>query len=220
MFTNLVAKGQQQVAFTAMSSMGDLGVVIDFLRESTACKTYQDVASHLSGAMMAWGLRGAVQVRGHNGMLNYTTDGRMSPLQSSVLDTMRDFGRIFEMGSRAIINYNQISLLVENLPIADPDKVGRLRDHLAVLAESADMRIAGLDAMNERDLQKVGIHGALAELKSALARISDKKAVNAALALLEHADRDLNVAAVKFFLGFDNQFSNQRWQIDIAKQLI
>jgi len=38
----------------------------------------------------------------------------------------------------------------------------------------------------------------------ALARISDKKAVTAALALLEHADRDLNVAAVKFFLGFED----------------
>ena len=69
----------------------------------------------------------------------------MSPLQASVLQSMRDIGRIFEMGSRAIINYSHVSLLVENLPTQDPDKVGRLRDHLAVLAESADIRIAALD---------------------------------------------------------------------------
>ena len=164
----------QQVAFTAMSSMGDLGVVIDFLRQSTGGKDYLSIGQQLLGAMNAWGLRGAVQIRGHNGNLDLTSEGSMSPLQASVLQSMRDIGRIFEMGSRAIINYSHVSLLVENLPTQDPDKVGRLRDHLAVLAESADIRIAGLDAINERDLQKLGIHGALREMRNAMARLSER----------------------------------------------
>lgn len=188
----------QQVAFTAMTSMGDLGVVIEFLRQSTTGKNYKAIANQLITAMSAWGLRGAVQIRGHSGNLDVTSEGSMSPLQASVLETLRDIGRIFEMGSRAIINYNHVSLLVENLPTQDPDKVGRLRDHLAVLAESADIRIAGLDAINERDLQKVGIHGALAELRSALARISDRTRGNRTegqmhmLESLEHLSRTLS----------------------------
>ena len=187
----------QQIAFTAMSSMGDLGVVIEFLRQSTSGKDYKTVARQLIEAMKAWGLRGAVQIRGQHGKLDYTSEGSMSPLQASVLETLRDIGRIFEMGSRAIINYSHISLLVENLPINDPDKVGRLRDHLAVLAESADMRIAGLDAMNERDLQKLGIHGVLTELRSALSRISERTQGNRnegqtqMLESLEHLARTL-----------------------------
>jgi CheY-like chemotaxis protein len=164
----------QQVAFTAMTSMGDLGVTIEFLRQSTASKDYGAIAQQLIEAMSAWGLRGTIQIRGINGNLDRTSEGSMSPLQTSVLETLRDIGRIFEMGSRAIINYTHVSLLVENLPTQDPDKVGRLRDHLAVLAESADIRIASLDAINERDLQKIGIHGALAELRSALSRISER----------------------------------------------
>lgn len=47
-------------------------------------------------------------------------------------------------------------------------------------------------------------NGVRAKALLALARISDKKAVSVALSLLDHADRDLNVAAVKFFLGFEN----------------
>ena len=187
----------QQVAFTAMISMGDLGVVIEFLRHSTNHKTYEAIADQLIDAMAAWGLQGIVQVRGRNGHLDRSSAGNMSPLQTSVLDTMRDIGRIFEFGSRAIINYAHISLLIQNLPTDDPDKVGRLRDHLAVLAESADMRVAGLDAVNERDLQKIGIEVTLTELRSALQRINERAQGNRSngqghvLETLEHLSRML-----------------------------
>ncbi|MDP3538202.1 MAG: response regulator [Azonexus sp.] len=187
----------QQIAFTAMTSMGDLGVVIEFLRHSTTVHDYDSIARQLIDAMAAWGLRGAVQIRGRNGQMVLSTEGGMSPLQSSVLDNMKDIGRVFEFGSRAVINYQHVSLLVENLPTNDPDKVGRLRDHLAVLAESADIRIVGLDAMNERDLQKVGIEAALAELRSALQRISEHTRINRTsgqshvLEMLEHLSRTM-----------------------------
>src|SRR5574343_1008370 len=114
----------REIAFTAMSSMGDLGVVIEFLRRSTAGQDYRSIAEQLLGAMAAWGLRGAVQIRGRAAPLDLSTEGRLSPLQLSVLETLRDIGRIFEMGPRAIINYSHISLLVENLTRQDPDKVG------------------------------------------------------------------------------------------------
>ncbi len=169
------SKTAQAIAFTAMTSMGDLGVVIEFLRRTSLCKDYASLAQQLLDAMTAWKLRGAIQIRSQNGIENRSSDGRMSPLQISVLDNMRDMGRIFEMGSRAVINYERVSLLVENLPVDDPDKVGRLRDHLAVLAESTDMRITGMDAVNERDLQKFGIDAALAELRTTLARLSDRR---------------------------------------------
>ena len=39
----------------------------------------------------------------------------------------------------------------------------------------------------------------------ALARINDTKAFNVALTLLDHADRDLIIAAIKFFLAFNHQ---------------
>lgn len=168
----------QQVAFTAMSSISDQGVVIEFLRRSALCRSYDSIARQLMEAMQAWGLRGAVQIRGRNGTVSLSAEARMSPLQLSVLENMRGMGRIFEMGSRAIINYERVSLLIENLPTHDPDKVGRLRDHLAVLAESSDMTLAGMDAVQERDLQKVGIHGALTELRETLSRLAERKSRN------------------------------------------
>jgi CheY-like chemotaxis protein len=167
-----------QAAFSAMSTMGDLGVVIEFLRQGASAATHDALARRLSEAMAAWGLRGAVQVRGAGASVTVSTEGELSPLQTSVLDTMRNMGRIFEFGSRAAVNYAHVSLLVNNLPTEDPDKVGRLRDHLAVLAESADIRVQGMDAANERDLQKVGIAGSLAELRGALVRTNQRLVSN------------------------------------------
>lgn len=158
----------QRVAFTAMVSMGDLGVVIEFLRKSAQATSYSAIAARLVAAMKAWGLQGAVQVRGRHEQVALNAEGPMTAMQAAVLEKLRDIGRIFEMGSRAVINFEHVSLLVENLPVDDPDKVGRLRDHLAVLAESADMRMAALDAAIERDLQKQGIEAALDELRAAM----------------------------------------------------
>ena len=187
----------QQLAFTAMISMGDLGVVIEFLRKASAAKTYPDIASLLLDAMNAWGIKGAVQLRGEQGTIDRSTDGSLSTMQASVLDNMRVMGRIFEMGSRAIVNYTHVSILVENLPTQEPDKVGRLRDNLAILAEGADMRVTSLDTMQQRDTQKQGIHGALAELKNALSKTAERNQTNRAsgqihmLEALEHISHTL-----------------------------
>lgn len=69
--------------------------------------------------------------------------------------------------------------------------LGRIKSQKAV---DTLIRIAESDANN----------GVRSKALLALARISDKKSVNVALALLDHPDRDLNIAAVKFFLGFES----------------
>lgn len=164
----------QRVAFTAMTSMGDLGVVIEFLRKSALATSYSAIAARLIAAMKTWGLQGAVQVRGRHEQVDLNAEGPMSAMQAAVLEKLRDIGRIFELGSRAVINFDHVSLLIENLPVEDPEKVGRLRDHLAVLAESADMRTAALDAADERARQKQAIEASLAEVQNAMRHITSR----------------------------------------------
>lgn len=185
----------QRLAFSAMTSMGDLGVVIEFLRKSALATSYSAMAARLVAAMKAWGLRGAVEVRGQHQQVALNAEGPMTAMQAAVLEKLRDIGRIFEMGSRAVINFDNVSLLVENLPIDDPDKVGRLRDHLTVLAESANMRMAALDAAIERDLQKQGVEAALDELRAAMqqatqhAGLSHRKRQSAVFETIERLGR-------------------------------
>ncbi len=180
------SQAAQQIAFTAMSSMGDLGAILDFMRHSAVASDYATLAQQLLDAMQAWGLRGVAEVRGRSGKCDRPSDEFSSPLQISVLDNLRQMGRIFELGSRAIVNYEHVSLLVHNLPTDDPDKVGRLRDHLALLAEAADIRVKGLDTLAERLAQRNLATTSLNSLRTAVERAADRSRNNR-IHLQEHA---------------------------------
>lgn len=152
----------QQMAFSLMSNMGELGAIIEFMRRSVLCTSYEQIADQVIDAMKAWGLRGVVQVRNNDGAIDKSTDDVVSPLQQSVIATMRNMGRIFELKSRAVVNYDRISILVQNLPTDNPDQVGRMRDHLALLGELADNSLTNFTTKTE-----------LSDLGSAITQLQD-----------------------------------------------
>lgn len=136
----------QQVAFTAMTSMGELGILIDFMRRSAGCTDPAAMADALLCALEAYGLQGAVQIRWPEGSLERSSQQQAAPLQAAVMESLRDIGRIFVFGSRGIINYAHVSLLANNLPTDDEEHLGRLRDNLALLADAAETRLISLTA--------------------------------------------------------------------------
>ncbi len=168
----------QQIAFSAMSSMGALGVILDFMRGSADICDAGTLATRLLEAMHAWGLRGAVRLRGADGVRDAFSDNQHSPLQASVMDSLKDMGRIFQMRSRAIVNFPHVTLLVENLPVDDEDALGRTRDNLAMLGETAETTLRGLNAMAQHDRQQRIARETLDELKSLLASTAEHSTQN------------------------------------------
>lgn len=136
----------QRVASSAMSGMGGLGIVIEFFRKTATVTDYQALADLVVDTLDAWNLRGGVQIRGNAGEANHSTDAVISPLQSNVMATMRNMGRIFELRSRAVVNYEHASILVYNMPVDDLQMGVLMRDNLAWLGEGANACVANLDA--------------------------------------------------------------------------
>lgn len=189
----------QQMAFSAMSGLGDLGVVIEFQRRAAACKDYDSLSKHAIDALVSWGLRGMVQIRGKTGTINMSTDPVVSPLQTSVMETMRGMGRLFEMKSRAVVNYDQISILIQNLPTAEPDKVGRLRDNLTLLGEAADIYIANMDTGRHR-LEQIHYLGCnVAELTRMMQAAAQRDTSNR---------NDMQRLTMEILDGLSNAFKN------------
>lgn len=133
-------------AFTAMTSAGELGAVIEFMRKAYACGDYAALAEAVLAALSQYGLDGAVCLRGAAGELTRNAQGEPSAMEAGVLALMSSQDRIVSFGKRAAFNYPGVTVLVRNMPQEDPDRVGRLRDHLAILAEAADARIRAMDA--------------------------------------------------------------------------
>lgn len=166
----------EQTAFTAMSSMGEMGVVLHYLRASFACGDPDHLAQATLDAMREYDLPCLLQLRLASGKRSYSSKGDCSPLEISILEHTASMDRIFQFRDRLAINYPCATLLVLALPLADPERVGRLRDHLAVLTEGADARLNAMETEQRQLAQARGIGQAVAVLTEALEEIGRNQA--------------------------------------------
>ncbi|MBI2307748.1 MAG: response regulator [Rhodocyclales bacterium] len=166
-----LASYASQTAMTAMCSMNEVGTLLQALQAFNNCTSYQDLAETTIEGIAAYGLEGAVQVRTPEGPLTLASRGEASPLEASVIGHMSGMERIVQYRNRLSITYPQVSLLVSNMPIDDADRCDRLRDHLAVLVESADVRTAAQIANTRTRRRGELIAAAVQRITRALAEI-------------------------------------------------
>ncbi len=133
-------------AMTAMTSMAEVGAVLQFLRTSFNCSHYAQLCRELLNTLDSFGLCAQAQIRGRQGTLSLGVAGPCTPLEESTLTTMSKQDRLFSFGSHTSCNYEHITIIVKNMPIKDAEQYGRTKDNLALLAEGADARIMALDA--------------------------------------------------------------------------
>lgn len=165
----------QQTAFTAMSSLGELGIVMQFLRQSFECKDNDDLAANIFETLAQYGLEGVIELRTRQTSKAYARSGECTPLQHSILAHVQTLERIFRFSSQLSINYPNVTIVIMNLP-ADEERVGRLRDHLAVLAEGANARLQSLETAQIQVAQGNGIAHILVELNKTLHEIEQTQA--------------------------------------------
>jgi len=129
-------KNQASGAFmAALASMGDLGVVIQFLRESFKVSVSGDLARLLFECMESYELQSCVQLRSQFGCENYSSSGPISQLEIELLSRVAQTEtRFLSRGRRIFINFPCVTLLIKNAP-QDENKLGRLKDALAIMLE-------------------------------------------------------------------------------------
>lgn len=155
----------QNVALTAMCSMGELGNIMQFLSKSFVCKNVQGVAELAVETLKQYELGGVVQFRweGDNHVAS-TVGTPPTQEEMDVIDQMRTLGRLFELKEKMIVNYDHTSVLISNMP-EDADKAGRVRDNIATLAEGMESRIQALLLENDNLLKQQGIRYAVGEIR-------------------------------------------------------
>jgi len=164
----VVRKKSKQYAadttMTALTSLGESGVALKFSRSALSCRTLPALAERTIESMGFLGLDCHVQLRTAANTLSMTVRGAASPLETSVLDKSAGMDRIFGFGNRLVLNYDSVTLLVINMPLSDPELCGRIRDHAAMIAESADLAVGNIslrtDAIkNAQDLRYLASGG-------------------------------------------------------------
>lgn len=149
-----IEKNEASGAFkAAIASMGDLGLVNHFLRESFKVSVSGDLARLLFECLQTYQLQACVQLRNQFSCDSFSSTGPISQLEIELLTRVAQTQtRFLARDRRIFINFSGVTLLVKNAP-EEEDKIGRLKDALAIMLEGVNEKQLGI----EKDQQILGM---------------------------------------------------------------
>lgn len=169
-------KSLHSMAMNFLSSMGENGTLLNFMRASVSCRTHEALAQALVDAANDFGVQCSVLIRHAGGTIVRTVNGESSPLERSILENSSSMGRIFQFRQRLVVNYDRVSIIVTNMPdeTAAPEHAGRIRDNIVILAETAEGLCDNVDMRIESMCRAEQLQIALARADDAVESLRKK----------------------------------------------
>lgn len=133
-----------RTAMTAINSLGETGILLQTLQNFNRCITLDELAQAVSKALTDYALTGMVRLCTQSEQVLHGNRGPITPIERSVIEQVATMGRIVEFRSRLSVTYPHVVIVVTNSPMDDEDRRGRLKDHLAILAEAAEASIVAI----------------------------------------------------------------------------
>ncbi len=129
----------------AISNANEQDIILDFMRRSALTKSIQQLAELIVEALKGFDLLyTTVQIRSSGDTVSCNSLGSASPLEIELLDKLQSTGQVQEHRHRLVTNSGGISLLIQNMS-KDDGKRGQVQEHLALLLEGAEARLASLE---------------------------------------------------------------------------
>jgi hypothetical protein len=148
--------------------------------------------------------------------------GANLPLEVSVIEHVSGMDRIFEFRSRSVHNFERVTLMVNNMPLADPDFCGRIRDNLSVAAQGADSRLQAIETEEANRRNQNGILEALQSVRESIsamhqAHLQDRAA---STALMVELDQDMANSFVHLGMTDNQERKMENLVGDFMKRLV
>lgn len=139
------AKEAQKTAMLALTSTSELGQVIQFVESVAAINSVDALAMQVLKICNNMGLNCILFVDDGEEARWFSPWESVSPLEKEVIRMLRFEQRINDFGSRTVINYPLVSIMVKNMPNEDPERYGRIKDIVPAILTTANGKI---EAMN------------------------------------------------------------------------
>ena len=163
----------EMLSSLVIASMDETGILLQFMSKLIAMESTEEIASETLELLHRYRLSGVVQTRLDGDTQTLSETGKNLPLEVSVIEHVRDQGRIFEFSRRSVHNFEHVTLMINNLPLEDPDYCGRLRDHLSVAAQGIDSRLQALQTKARNHRTQVGILAALESVSDTIMEVGE-----------------------------------------------
>lgn len=169
-------KNTTDMVMSVIASAGHLGTVLGFLRSGLKIKTQEGLLSALFDVFDSLNMDVCVQLRSSSGVINRATKGGLTPLEQDLLNRAATMtGRFLEKGSRYIVNFESVSVIVKNMPMDNETLKGELRDNLMMILEDTDALNSKLDSSsveNKGSKQPTDLTEQLHDIASALEMVA------------------------------------------------
>jgi CheY-like chemotaxis protein len=172
------ARSLHEMAMSFLSTAGESGVLLNFVRKAVEARSYPMLAGHLVEAASEFGVQCSVMLRHQGENTIVTSHGEPNHLEQSILEQMSGMGRMFQFQRQFIVNYEQVSVMISNAQTDSPEKVGRIRDNTAILAETAEalcenvfMRIQSIARAEQMQVAQLGAASAVERLHNNHSRL-------------------------------------------------
>lgn len=224
-----VIKEAANVSNELTDTLGELGAVVYFLQSIVSVKSYEALAKKIIEAHESLGLQIAIEMIVNAEKKHFNSDNIENPLEESAFEYVRDKGRLHDFGEHTVVNFPTVSIIVRNMPVNNSELHGRIRDHIAIIAQGAHSKIEALETdlglqnqyismvesltqiehalididLKVRNLNIENNHDSVAEinqkLNTAIAEVNELVAASGIDELIEAESNEEEVEAVMFF---------------------
>lgn len=205
-----------KAAMSAMSSMSELGCVLEGMKNFNTSPDITSLAEAILACLANFGLDGAVQLRTEQTTFTLTNKGPASPLDISIINHMAEMNRIEQFKSRLSVSYPHITILVTNMPVEDRDRCGRLRDHLAMITQAADVRVQGISALLQTTQRGQLLNQLFIEISDTLTEIDRAQRDNKATTTV--AIHGVTMKVQKALLEVEISHAQETYLTDVVRQ--
>lgn len=138
-------------AFNAMANSSEMGQIVNYIENIGLIENETDLGKALVNCLSGFDLQSNVEFRLESGPEHFAMQGAMcSPIVVELFEMLKNKGRLHEFSHRILVNYEMISLLILNMPDQDPDKHGRIRDHVCFVVSVTEQQLRAI--INKRKL--------------------------------------------------------------------
>lgn len=157
-----------------MSNLDEYSLLVRFLRTLNGCQQVREAADATLDLLKSFRLQGALQLRLPGEELTIDQNGSATPLEASIISHVRTLGSVVSFKTRAAFNSDRVTLLINNMPLENPDLCARLSDHLGMAAESLEVRLQAMQNLAESATAKADIAGIQQALAAVIQDFSEK----------------------------------------------
>ena len=138
------SEASQQLATAAMAQASQYGFVMSFFKSLNSCSSMEQLVRLFFEAMTHFGLHASLMIKAAENTYYDAALRDITPIEKNIFSVLLDKGRLYEFSSRMMVNGEQSSFLIKNMP-EDATQAGEVRDFLAALLEGLDAKISDIN---------------------------------------------------------------------------